>query len=77
VYANVLTNDESIVPFLTSRGLPMGRICEEFTLMKHARFKKIAKEDTALSYEPDVDATFRTLQSGSACTPCCCEAIQA
>jgi hypothetical protein len=55
----------------------MGRICEEFTLMKHARFKKIAKEDTALSYEPDVDATFRTLQSGSACTPCCCEAIQA
>jgi hypothetical protein len=25
-------------------------------LMKHARFKKITKVDTAVSYEPDVDA---------------------
>ena len=31
-------------------------LSEDFTLMKHARFKKIAKLDTGLSYEPDFDA---------------------
>jgi hypothetical protein len=31
-------------------------LSEDFMLMKHARFKKIAKVDTGLSYEPDFDA---------------------
>jgi len=56
-YASVLTNDKNIVLFLT----PMWAAHwqdppDELTLLKHARFKKIAKIDTALSYEPDFDA---------------------
>ena len=31
-------------------------LSEDFTLMKHARFKKMAKFDTDLSYGPDFDA---------------------
>ncbi len=31
-------------------------LSEDFTLMKRVRFKKIAKVDTALLYEPDFDA---------------------
>ena len=56
-YANVLTNNENNVLFLTPMwAAHLQDLREEFTLMKHARFKKIAKVDTALSYEPDVDA---------------------
>jgi len=60
-YANVLTNDKDIVLFLT----PMWAAYLQdqranSTLMKHARFKKIAKIDTTLSYEPDFDANADT-----------------
>jgi|BarGraNGADG00212_2_1021979.scaffolds.fasta_scaffold03025_5 Protein of unknown function (DUF1638) len=57
VYANVLTNDKNIVLFLTPMWAGHWQdLREEFTLMKHVRFKKVAKVDTALSYEPDFDA---------------------
>lgn len=53
----MLTNNEKIVLFLTPMWAAHKQdLREELTLMKHARFKKIAKVDTALSYEPDVDA---------------------
>ncbi len=56
-YANVLTNDEDIVLFLTPMWAAHWQdLREGFTLMKHARFMKIAKVDTALSYQPDFDA---------------------
>jgi hypothetical protein len=56
-YANVLTNNENIVLFLTPMWAAHWQdLREEFTLMKLARFKKIAKVDTAPSYESDVDA---------------------
>ena len=56
-YANVLTNRENIVLFLTPMWAAHWQdLREEFTLMKHARFKKIAKVDTVPSYEPDVNA---------------------
>jgi hypothetical protein len=56
-YANVLTNDKNIVLFLTPMWAGHWQdLREEFTLMKHVRFKKVAKVDTTLSYEPDFDA---------------------
>ncbi len=56
-YANVLTNDTDIVLFLTPMWAAHWRDLDEgFALMKHVRFKKVAKVDTALSYEPDFDA---------------------
>jgi hypothetical protein len=58
-YANVLTNDNSILLFLTPMvAAHWDDLSADFTLMKHARFKKIAKVDTGLSYEPDFDANF-------------------
>jgi len=55
-YANVLTNN-NIMLFLTPMIAAQWQdLSEDFTLMKHARFKKIAKLDTGLSYEPDFDA---------------------
>jgi hypothetical protein len=56
-YANVLTNDENIVLFFTPMWAAHWKeLPEELTVMKHARFMKIAKVDTALSYEPNFDA---------------------
>ena len=56
-YANVLTNHKNIMLFLTPMVASLWQdLSEDFTLMKHARFKKIAKLDTGLSYEPDFDA---------------------
>lgn len=56
-YANVLTNDKDIALFLTPMWAAHWQdLHEGFTLMKHVRFKKVAKVDTALSYEPDFDA---------------------
>ena len=55
-YANVLTND-NIMLFLTPMVAAQWQdLSEDFMMMKHARFKKIAKVDTGLSYEPDFDA---------------------
>ena len=55
-YANVLTNN-NIMLFLTPMIAAQWQdLSEDFTLMKHARFKKIAKLDTGLSYDPDFDA---------------------
>jgi hypothetical protein len=57
VYANVLTNHNNIMLFLTPMVAAQWQdLSEDFLLMKHARFKKIAKVDTGLSYEPDFDA---------------------
>jgi Protein of unknown function (DUF1638) len=57
VYANVLTNDNSIMLFLTPMVAAQWHdLSEDFRLMKHARFKKIAKLDTGLSFELDFDA---------------------
>jgi len=56
-YANVLTNDKNIVLFLTPMWAAQWQdLSEDFMMMKHARFKKIAKVDTGLPYEPDFDA---------------------
>ena len=56
VYANVLTNN-NIMLFLTPMVAAQWQdLSEDFMMMKHARFKKIAKVDTGLSYEPDFDA---------------------
>jgi hypothetical protein len=56
-YANVFTNDNNIVLFLTPMVAAHWQdLGGDFRLMKHARFKKIAKVDTGLSYEPDFDA---------------------
>jgi len=55
-YANVLTN-HNIMLFLTPMWAAQWQdLRENFMMMKHARFKKIAKVDTGLSYEPDFDA---------------------
>jgi hypothetical protein len=75
-YANVLTNNEKIVLFLTPMWASHWQdLREEFTLMKH--FKKIAKVDTPFHMSQTLMRTFRTLQSSSACTLHCCQAIQA
>jgi hypothetical protein len=56
-YANVLSNDNSIMLFFTPMvAAQWHALSEDFTLMKHARFRKIAKLDTGLSYELDFDA---------------------
>ena len=55
VYANVLNNN--IMLFLTPMVAAQWQdLSEDFMMMKHARFKKLAKVDTGLSYEPDFDA---------------------
>jgi hypothetical protein len=56
-YANVLTTDNSIMLFLTPMvAAQWQNLRQDLVLMKHARFKKVAKVDTGLSYEPDFDA---------------------
>jgi|GEM_PF-5521426 len=51
------SNDENIVLFLT-HGARWQDLREKM-LMKHARFNKIAKGDTGLSYEPDFEANVK------------------
>ncbi|MGZ4935708.1 MAG: DUF1638 domain-containing protein [Halobacteriota archaeon] len=59
-YANVLTNDTDIVLFLTPMWAAHWQdLGDDFALMKHARFKKVAKVDTTLSYEPEFDTNAR------------------
>ncbi len=58
-YGDVLTNEKDIdiVLFFTPMWAAHWQdLQEDFSLMKHARFKKIAKVDTGLSYEPDFEA---------------------
>ncbi len=56
-YGDVLTNEKDIVLFFTPMWAAHWQdLQEDFSLMKHTRFKQIAKVDTGLSYEPDFEA---------------------
>ncbi len=56
-YGDVLTNDKDIILFLTPMWAAHWQdLPEDRSLLKHVRFKKIAKVDTGLSYEPDFEA---------------------
>jgi len=71
VYANVLTNN-NIMLFLTPMVAAQWQdLSEDFMMMKHARFKKIAKVDTGLSYEPDFDANVDKCAKHFSLYPCC------
>ncbi len=57
VYGDVLTNDKDIVLFFTPMWAAHWQdLPDDYSLLKHVRFKKIAKVDTGLSYEPDFEA---------------------
>ncbi|MGZ4919721.1 MAG: DUF1638 domain-containing protein [Halobacteriota archaeon] len=56
-YGDVLTNDRDIVLFFTPMWAAHWQdLPDDYSLLKHVRFKKIAKVDTGLSYEPDFEA---------------------
>ena len=56
-YGDVLTNDKDIVLFFTPMWAAHWQdLPDDYSLLKHVRFKKIAKVDTGLSYEPDFEA---------------------
>jgi len=56
-YAHFLNNQQDIVVFLTPMwAASWQHLNDNLKLLKHVRFKKVAKVDTGLSYEPDFDA---------------------
>lgn len=56
-YRDVLTNDKDVVLFFTPMWAAHWQdLSDDYSLLKHVRFKKIAKVDTGLSYEPDFEA---------------------
>ena len=56
-YGDVLINDKDIVLFFTPMWAAHWQdLPDDYSLLKHVRFKKIAKVDTGLSYEPDFEA---------------------
>lgn len=56
-YGDVLTNDKDIVLFFTPMWAAHWQdLPDDYSLLKHVRFKKIAKVDTGLSFEPDFEA---------------------
>jgi len=55
-YGDVLTNDKDIVLFFTPMWAAHWQdLPDDYSLLKHVRFKKIAKVDTGLAYEPDFE----------------------
>ncbi len=55
-YGDVLTKDNDIVLFFTPMWAAHWRdLPDDYSLMKHVRFKKIARVDTGLSYEPNFE----------------------
>ena len=56
-YAHFLNNEQDIVIFLTPMWAASWRhLSSDYKLLKHVRFRKVAKVNTGLSYEPDFDA---------------------
>ncbi len=56
-YGDVLTKDTDIALFFTPMWAAHWRdLPDDYSLLKHVRFKKIAKVDTGLSYEPNFEA---------------------
>ena len=56
-YAHFLNHERDIVVFLTPMWAASWRhLTDDLKLLKHVRFRKVAKVDTGLSYEPDFDA---------------------
>lgn len=56
-YGDVLTNDKDIVLFFTPMWAAHWQdLPDDYSLLKHVRFKKIARVDTGLSYEPNFEA---------------------
>ncbi len=56
-YGDVLTNDQDIILFFTPMWAAHWQdLPDDYSLLKHVRFKQIAKVDTGLSYEPNFEA---------------------